>query len=277
MRAGARTAVKRLSERVALVLGAGSVAPGWGNGKAISVLFAREGARVFAVDRALAAARETTEIVAGEGGEATPYAADVTDGAAVEAAIAACLKAFGRIDVLVNNVGGSAPGGPAEMDEAVWDRQMETNLRYVYLSCKHALPVMERQGAGAVVNIASVAGLRHIGHDIAAYAASKAGLIQFTRVTAVSYAGKGVRLNTVVPGLMHTPLVEHRLAGERGGGDAAALVAARRRQPPMGRMGDAWDVAHAALFLAGDESKYVTGTEIIVDGGLMATSAQPSR
>ena len=262
----------RLRGRAAMVLGAGSVAPGWGNGKAISVLFAREGARVFAVDRVLAAARETAALVTGEGGEAAPHAADVTDGAAVAAAVAACLEAFGRIDVLVNNVGGSAPGGPVEMDEAVWDSQMESNLRYVYLSCKHVLPVMERQGGGVVVNVASIAGLRHIGHDMAAYAASKAGLIQFTRVTAVSYAARGVRLNTVVPGLMHTPLVAHRLAGERGGGDAAALVAARNRQPPMGRMGDAWDVAHAALFLASDESKYVTGTEIVVDGGLTAAA-----
>ncbi len=265
----------RLAGRAALVLGAGSVAPGWGNGKAISVLFAREGAQVFAVDRDLGAAQETVDIVRGEGGDAVAHAADVTDGRAVEAAVAACLDAFGRIDVLVNNVGGSAPGGPVEMDEAVWDRQMDTNLRYVYLSCKHVLPVMERQGAGVVVNIASIAGLRHIGHDLAAYAASKAGLIQFTRVTAVSHARKGVRLNTVVPGLMHTPLVAHRLAGERGGGDADALIAARHQQPPMGRMGNAWDVANAALFLASDESKYVTGTEIVVDGGLMATAAQP--
>ena len=265
----------RLAGRAALVLGAGSVAAGWGNGKATSVLFAREGARVFLVDRDPAAAAETARIVAAEGGEAVVHAADVTDGAAVAETVAACLGAYGRIDVLVNNVGGSAPGGPVEMDEAVWDRQMDTNLRYVYLACKHVLPVMERQGAGVVVNVASIAGLRHIGHDLAAYAASKAGLIQFTRVTAVAYAAKGIRLNTVVPGLMHTPLVEHRLAGERAGGDAAALVAARHRQPPMGRMGDAWDVAHAALFLACDESKYVTGTEIVVDGGLMATAARP--
>lgn len=267
--------MNRLAGRAALVLGAGSAAPGWGNGKAIAALFAREGARVFAVDRNLAAAEETVAIIRSEGGAAAAHAADVTRGEAVAGAVAACLAAYDGLDVLVNNVGGSAPGGPVEMDEAVWDRQMDTNLRYVYLACKHALPEMERRGGGAVVNIASIAGLRHIGHDLAAYAASKAGLIQFTRVTAVSYAARGVRLNTVVPGLMHTPLVEHRLAGERGGGDAEALVAARRRQPPMRRMGDAWDVAHAALFLACDESKYVTGTEIVVDGGLMATSARP--
>ena len=267
--------MNRLAGRAALILGAGSAAPGWGNGKATAVLFAREGARVLAVDRDLGAARETAAIIRGEGGEAAAHAADVTDGGAVAAAVAACLERWGRIDALVNNVGGSAPGGPVEMDEATWDRQMDANLRYVFLACKHALPVMERQGGGAVVNVASIAGLRHIGHDIAAYAASKAGLIQFTRVTAVRYARKGIRLNTVVPGLMNTPLVAHRLAGERGGGEAAALIAARHRQPPMGRMGDAWDVAHAALFLACDESKYVTGTEIVVDGGLMATCARP--
>ncbi len=267
--------MKRLEGRAALVLGAGSVGPGWGNGRAIAALFAREGARIFAVDRDAGAAAETAAHIRGEGGAVAVHTADVTDSAAVKAAAAACVEAYGAIDVLVNNVGGSAPGGPVEMDEAVWDRQMDTNLRYVYLACKHVLPVMERQGSGVVVNIASIAGLRHIGHDLAAYAASKAGLIQFTRVTAVSYAAKGIRLNTVTPGLMHTPLVTHRLARERGGGDAEALVAARHRQPPMGRMGDAWDVAYAALFLACDESKYVTGTEIIVDGGLTATTASP--
>src|SRR3546814_541457 len=180
----------------------------------------------------------------------------------------ACVDRFGRIDVLHNNVGGSAPGGPVEMTEEVWDRQMDHNLRNVYLTCKHVLPIMEKQGAGAIVNIASVAGMRHIGTNIAAYAASKAGLIQFGKAVALQYAKRGIRCNTVVPGLMHTPLVQHRLAGERGGGDYEKLVAQRDAQVPMGRMGDAWDVAHAALFLASDEAKYITATEIVVAGGL---------
>jgi NAD(P)-dependent dehydrogenase (short-subunit alcohol dehydrogenase family) len=262
----------RLQDKVALVVGAGSVGPGWGNGKATAVLFARQGARVWAVDIAPAAVQETVRIIQSEGGTARPYVADVTDGRAVEELVAACLGAFGRIDVLFNNVGGSEPGGPVELSEEAWDRQMDHNLRYVYLTCKHVLPVMERQGSGAIVNMSSIAALRHFGPDLAAYAAAKAAVIQFTRVVAVKYAAKGIRLNTIVPGLMHTPLVEQRLARQWAGGDAEGLVRARHQKPPMGRMGDAWDVAHAALFLASDEAKYITGTELVVDGGLSATS-----
>ncbi len=268
----------RLKDKVALVTGAGSVGPGWGNGKAMAVLFAREGAAVFCVDRDADAATATVALIEGEGGRASAHVADVTDAAQVASMVAACHEVFGGIHVLVNNVGGSAPGGPVEMDEAVWDRQMDHNLKHVYLVTKAVLPLMEAGGGGAVVNLGSIAGLRHIGYDHAAYAAAKAGIVQFTRAVAVQYAARGVRLNTVIPGLMHTPLVEARLATQRGDGSAeevARIIAERDAAVPMGKMGDAWDVAHAALFLASDEAKYVTGTEILVDGGLSVKAVTP--
>ena len=162
------------------------------------------------------------------------------------------------------------------MTEEVWDRQIDFNLKTAFLGCKYALPIMVAQGKGAIVNLSSVAGLRNdfsSGRVHVGYAASKAGVIQLSRSTAGAYAKKGVRVNTVVPGLMHTPLVETRLAKTVAGNDLAALIAARNAAVPMGRMGDAWDVAHAVLFLASDEARYITGTEIIVDGGI--TAAMP--
>jgi NAD(P)-dependent dehydrogenase (short-subunit alcohol dehydrogenase family) len=257
---------------VALVTGCGSIGPGWGNGRAISVLFARQGASIFGCDVDLEAARATRRLIEDEGGEAAVGAYDVTDSAQVKALVAACLEKFGRIDVLVNNVGRSEPGGPVEMAEETWNEQLLVNLTSAYLTCKAVLPVMERQGGGAVVNISSVAGLRYVGKPQVGYASAKAALLQLTRTTAVIYAGKGIRLNSVVPGLMDTPLVR-RLADKYAEGDLDGFRAKRDRQVPMGRMGDGWDVAHAALFLAADESRYVTGSELVVDGGL--TSATP--
>jgi NAD(P)-dependent dehydrogenase (short-subunit alcohol dehydrogenase family) len=260
-----------LKGKTAIVTGCGSLGPGWGNGKAISVLFARQGAQVLGVDVNEAAAKETEGLIRAEGGLCAVRACDVTDAGQVNDLVAHCEARFGRIDVLVNNVGRSEPGGPVELDEKTWDDQIDLNLKSAYLTCKAALPVMERQGAGSVVNISSVAGLRYIGKPQVAYSAGKAALIQFTRTTAVIYAAKGIRLNCVVPGLMDTPLVR-RLADKYAGGDFEGFSAHRNRQVPMGRMGDAWDVAHAALFLASDEARYVTATEIVVDGGLTSAT-----
>jgi NAD(P)-dependent dehydrogenase (short-subunit alcohol dehydrogenase family) len=264
-----------MSGKVALVTGAGSVGPGWGNGKASAVLLARQGASVFLIDVNLDAAEETSRIVQAEGGTSVAHRCDMLVAAEVEAAVQACVGRFGRIDVLVNNVGGSAPGDAVTMPEEVWDRQIDFNLKTVFLGCKYVLPVMERQGGGAVVNVSSVAGLRNDGHGgrtHVAYSASKAAVIQFSRSTAGAFVKKNIRVNTVVPGLMHTPLVEQRLAKTVAGGDAAALIASRNARCPMGRMGTAWDVAHAVLFLASDEANYITGTEIVVDGGLILAS-----
>jgi NAD(P)-dependent dehydrogenase (short-subunit alcohol dehydrogenase family) len=261
----------RLRDKVALVLGAGSVGEGVGNGRAITVLFAREGAKIAGVDLNLAAAEETRRLILTEGGDMLALAANVTLEADLRRVVDATLARYGRIDILVNNVGGSYPGGPEEIDPEAWHAQFHHNLHYVHLSTRLIAPLMVKQGGGAIVNLSSIAGLRHLGNDLAAYAASKAALQQYSRVVAVRYAPQNVRVNVVVPGLMNTPLVAARLAASQSGGDAAALIAKRNARPPMGHMGDAWDVAYAALYLACDESKYVTGAEIVVDGGLTAT------
>ena len=269
-----------MAGKVAIVAGAGSVGPVdstiWGNGKTTAILLARQGASVFLVDineEAMAASRS---VIAAEGGIGATHPCDMTIANEVQAMVQACLNRFKRIDVLVNNVGGSAPGDPVSMAEEIWDRQIDFNLKTAFLGCKYVLPVMLRQGKGAIVNIASVAGMRndflsarsHVG-----YSASKAAVIQLSRSVAGTYAKQGVRVNTVVPGLMHTPLVEYRLARTVGGNDAQKLIDARNAAVPMGHMGDAWDVAHAVLFLASDEARFITATEIVVDGG--STAAMP--
>src|SRR6478609_8233634 len=257
----------RLKGKTALVVGAGSIGPGWGNGKATAVTFAREGAQVFCVDRNGAAAEETAGIIRSEGGNATAFTADVSRAADVEAMVAACLKTFGRIDVLDNNVGIAEIGSVVEVSEAEWDRVFAVNLKSAYLSMKHVIPVMQRQGGGSIINIASI---RHLGISYVTYAATKAAMNQMTRTTAVQYAPDHIRVNAILPGLMKTPMVEHSagLAESYARGDVEAMWRARDAQVPMGHMGDAWDVANAALFLASDESKYVTGIELVVDGGI---------
>lgn len=263
----------RLSRKVALVTGAGSVGPGWGNGRAAAALFAREGARVVVGDRDRTAAAETARLNDEAKGEALIVETDVTDLASVTAMAETALKQFGRIDVLLNNVGGSITGGPLEMSVDDFRRQIDINLTSVFITCKVVLPTMVAQGGGAIVNVGSIGGLRHLGHDHVGYSAGKAALVQFTRQIAVRYAPDNIRCNTVIPGMIDTPLLEHRVSRQKGRADLATLRAEAKIRVPLGRRGDAWDVAYAALFLACDESKYVTGTEILVDGGLMARSA----
>jgi NAD(P)-dependent dehydrogenase (short-subunit alcohol dehydrogenase family) len=232
------------------------------------VRLVEEGAQVLAVDRDLPRLTETLDR-AGEFRAAIMTAlCDVTDARSVAAAVETCLVRWGRIDVLVNNVGGSAAGGPVEMSEEVFDAQVDHNLKSVFLTCKHVLPVMERQASGAIVNIASTSGLRWTGAAQVAYAATKAGVIQLSRVVAVQYAGKGIRVNTVVPGQLHTPMVEARLAKQRAGGDVEALLRQRLARIPLGFMGDGRDTAAAVAFLASEEARFITGAEIVVDGGM---------
>ncbi len=263
----------RLKGKVGIVIGAGCVGAGWGNGKATAVLFAREGAKVLCVDIDEAAAEETAGIIAAEGGTAAVQRADATKAAEVAALTQRCLDLWGRIDVLDNNVGILALGGPVEQSEAEWDKVMDTNIKAMFLTCKHILPVMEKQGAGAIVNIASAAGIRWLGLPYISYHASKAAVIQFTKAVALQYAAKGIRANSILPGFMDTPMVVESLKDAYAGGDIAKMKDIRHAQCPTGRMGDAWDVAHAALFLASDEAKYVTATELVVDGGLTAKIA----
>jgi NAD(P)-dependent dehydrogenase (short-subunit alcohol dehydrogenase family) len=259
---------QRFTGKVAIVTGAGCVGPGWGNGRAIACGLAKEGAIVIGVDRNADSMTETDERIAAEGGTFEQAVLDVRDSAAIKELVEGVVAKHGRIDVLVNNVGGSAAGGPVEMAEDVWDLQIDVNLKSVFLTLKHVLPVMEKQGVGAVVNLASTSGIRWTGAAQVAYAASKAGVIQLGRVVAVQYAAKGIRVNTVVPGQMHTPMVEVRLAGQRAGGDVEALVKQRLARIPMGFAGDGRDTAAAVLFLASDEARFVTGTELVVDGGM---------
>jgi NAD(P)-dependent dehydrogenase (short-subunit alcohol dehydrogenase family) len=262
--------MERLKGKTALVVGAGSIGPGWGNGKATAVTFAREGAQVFCVDRNGKAAQETADIITSEGGKAAAFTADASRAADVEAMVAACLKAYGRIDVLDNNVGIAEMGSVVEISEANWDHVFAVNLKSAFLAMKHVIPVMVRQGGGSIINISSVASIRHMGLSYVSYGTTKAAMNQMTRTTAVEFAASHVRVNAILPGLMKTPMVEHSagLAASYGKGDVEAMWRARDAQVPMGHMGDAWDVANAALFLASDESKYVTGLELVIDGGL---------
>lgn len=260
----------RLEGKVAIVTGAGCVGTGWGNGRAMAVRFVEEGARVLAADRDPARLEETLERAGALRSAMHAHQCDATDSASVKAMIEAAIKQFGRIDIMVNNVGGSAAGGPVEMSEEVWDAQIDFNLKSVFLGCKHVLPVMEAQGSGVIINVASTSGLRWTGAAQVAYAATKAAVMQLTKVVAVQYAPKGIRVNCVVPGQLHTPMVEMRLAKQRAGGDVEALLASRRKRIPLGFMGDGRDTANAALFLASDEAKFITGTDIIVDGGMTA-------
>jgi NAD(P)-dependent dehydrogenase (short-subunit alcohol dehydrogenase family) len=260
----------RLAGKAALITGAGSVGPGWGNGRAEAIIFAREGARLLLVDRDPAALSVTVDAVLAEGGTAVACEGDATDGAVIRELVGRCTAEYGRLDVLVNNIGGSRPGGPVELSEADWHQQISLNLTAAFLACKHAIPVMMAQGGGAIVNTASASGLRWTGAAQVGYAAAKAGVIQMSRVIAVQHAADRIRVNTVVPGQLHTPMVEARLAGQRAGGDVAALLAQRQSRIPIGFMGDGRDTAYAALFLASDEARFVTGTEIVVDGGMTA-------
>lgn len=259
----------RLKDKVAIVVGAGST-PGstLGNGRATAILFAREGAVVMLVDRHRASAAETEHAIAAEGGTSFPFEADVTHADACAAMARACVERYGRIDVLHNNVGIGAVGGPVELGEEEWDRLLDTNLTSMFLTCKHVLPQMERQGSGAIVNVSSMAAVRFsAAFPLLGYSASKGGVNALTRSIAMQYASRGIRANAIMPGLIETPMAIDEPV-RRYGIDRAAFVESRHRAVPMQRMGEAWDVAYAALFLASDEAKYVTGVVLPVDGGL---------
>ncbi|WP_144635669.1 SDR family NAD(P)-dependent oxidoreductase [Bordetella genomosp. 13] len=261
----------RLDGKVALVTGCGTLGEGWGNGKAAAAVLARQGASIYGCDLDIEAARQSAAAIAADGGRVQVQTCDVTDGAQVAGLVEACIDTYGRIDILVNNVGRSEPGDPVSMTEEAWHDQIQVNLTSAFLCCKHVIPLMKEQGGGSIINISSIAGLRYAGKPQVGYAAAKAALMQMTATTAVIYAADGVRLNSVVPGLMFTPLVQ-RLAQKYAKGDFEGFVAHRHAQVPSGRMGDAWDVAHAVAFLASDESRYITGQQIVVDGGItMAT------
>ena len=260
----------RLAGQVAIVVGAGQT-PGdtLGNGRATALLFAREGARVLAVDRDLESAQETVARIEAEGGSAWPLAADATLEDDCRALVAECVERFGAVDILHNNVGiGDGDAGPAHLEEAAWDRILSVNLKSVVLPCKHVLPVMRAQGSGVITNISSIAAT--CSTPQVAYKASKAAINAYTQSLAVGNARHGIRANAILPGLIETPMASEGIA-QATGLAKPDLIARRDAQVPLGgRMGSAWDVAYAALFLASQEAKFITGVVLPVDGGQSA-------
>jgi len=239
---------------------------------------------VLAVEIKPEAAAETAGIIAGEGGIAEACTADVSRTGQVQAMIETGLDRFGRIDVLHNNVGVVAPKPTAELSDAEWDRFHDVNLKSMFLTCRAVLPVMERNefrtdaggrkiGRGAIVNVASIAGIRWLGVPYIHYSVTKGGILPLTRTIAVEFAGRGIRANAILPGLMDTPMVVEPLKETYGGGDLERMAEARNAQCPTGFMGDGWDVGHAAVFLASDDARYITGAELTVDGGFSARAA----
>ncbi|TQS32491.1 hypothetical protein Golomagni_07190, partial [Golovinomyces magnicellulatus] len=258
-----------VKNKVALVIGLGqSSNQGWGIGTAIAIQLSRHGAIIFGGNRTIESTATARDAIMSEGGKCTVVATDATDSTSVKSLVDACIQKHGRIDILVTTVGLSQPGCPASMSEDVWDAQISINLKSVYLATHHVLPIMEKRGHGSVICVSSIAGLRHLGKDQIAYNTAKAAILQFVKATGVIYAPKGVRINAVVPGLMDTPYT--RSLADRFGVDYDTFCAARNAQVPMGRMGSAWDVANAVVFLASDASSYITGQQIVVDGGITA-------
>jgi NAD(P)-dependent dehydrogenase (short-subunit alcohol dehydrogenase family) len=262
---------QRLEGKVAIVFGAGSVGAGWGNGKATAVLFARNGAHVVCVDVKPEAAQETVDLILGEGGRASAAQCDVTQSEAVKTLVDGVVQAHGRIDVLHNNVGYATMGGPIELDEEGWRRTIDLNVTSCFITCKHVLPHMLERRSGAIVNVSSIAAVRYTGYPYIAYYAAKAAVNNFTMGLALQYAKDGIRVNAIMPGLMNTPLIFQQISGQYA--DADEMVRARDAACPMGRMGTAWDIANAALFLASDDAQYITGVSLPVDGGLSCRAA----
>jgi NAD(P)-dependent dehydrogenase (short-subunit alcohol dehydrogenase family) len=259
----------RLAGKIAIVVGAGQT-PGEtiGNGRATALRFAEEGATVLLVDRDAGSAEETLALLRQRGGDGSVCAADITREEDCRTFIHTCVERYGRIDVLHNNVGiGRGDRGAASMTVEVWDRIFDTNLKGIMLACKHALPVMREQQQGVITNISSVAAVCAVG--LVAYKTSKAALNAYTHALATGNAAHGIRANVIMPGLMNTPMaIEGNVAAGR---ERESLIRARNAQVPLGgKMGDAWDVANAALFLASDEARFITGVALAVDGGQSA-------
>ncbi len=271
---------QRMQGKVVLVMGAGSVPASSsargvgaangetlvGNGRASAILYAREGAAmVVCVDIVRAAAEETARMIAAEGGRAQVQQADVTSASQVEALVADVIARHGRIDVLHNNVGITAMGGPVEESLESWHHVMDTNVSAMFIAAKYVIPHMVKAGKGAIVNISSLAGIRVTPYPYTSYYASKAAVVHLTTHLGLQYAKQGIRANSIAPGLMNTPMVHQQIAGQYPSVDA--MVSARDAMSPTGKMGDGWDIAHAAVFLASDDAKFINGIVLPVDGG----------
>lgn len=268
---------KRLQDKVVIIAGGGAIGPGMSNGRAAALTYAREGAKVLVADLNKESAVETQELVRAEGGTCEVFAGDLSVANDVEAMVNQCLQDFGgRIDILHNNIGIVRTGGPVEMSESDWDLVVKVNLKTLYLAAKHVLPVMEKQQSGVVTTIGSMAAFRFTGLPMIAYAMTKAAIPAYTRSIAMQYASAGIRANSVHPGVIDTPLqtasTDSAYGEVFGKVDPAALRAKREATIPLGRFGTPFDVANAALFLATDEAQYITGTELVVDGGFIQRS-----
>ena len=260
-----------LDGKIAIVAGCGSKGEGWGNGRAIATLLARQGAKVIGTDLNYKAAKNTQDFILKENNKCEIHEVNMSNKKDVDSFFKNVTNQHQKINILVKNVGRSEPGDPEVMDYDVWREQFSTNLDTAFFAIKQIIPIMKKIGGGSIVNISSVAGMRYVGKPQVGYSASKAALMQMTKTTAIIHAENKIRLNCVVPGLMHTPLVE-RLANKYADGKYEEFVKTRNNQVPMKKMGSSFDVANAVLFLASDEAKYITGTEIVVDGGLTATT-----
>lgn len=253
--------VAGLDGRVALVFGAGSSGAGLSNGRAAALAYARAGATVAAIDIDVASATDTAKLIAEEGGVALPLSADVTEEDDVAGAVARAAAELGTPAILHNNVGAAVTGGVGALSRSTWDGALAVNVTGVFLACKHTLPHMLAAGRGVIVNVSSVASIRHVGYDYPAYMAAKAAVNQLTVSLALTHARDGIRANAILPGLIDTPLVRRQLHAD---------AARRHAASPTGRMGSPWDVAHTAVFLASDEAAYINGVCLPVDGGLSA-------
>ena len=258
---------RSLAGRIAIVAGAGSSGPGWSIGKACCVTLARRGATIVALDLKAEAAEDAAHQVEAVGGQAMAFAVDVADPQRMREVVDTVLARHARIDIYQANAGIGRTGGPEDTDLADWQRAQQVNVDSLLIASRLVVPAMRATGRGAFVTVASVAGIRYIGYPHLAYSVTKAAVIHFTRMLAQQYASSGIRANCVVPGLIDTPRIRHTVA-DRFAADIDAARAARDRQVPMGRMGTAWEVADAVAFLASDEASYVTGTELVVDGGI---------
>lgn len=255
----------RLKGKAAIVFGAGSSGQGWGNGKAAAVAYAREGARVACIDIVQEAAEETAAIIKQEGGSAVALAADVTEISSIEDVVARTVAEFDRVDILHNNVGVVHMGGPVELSEEQFAAAVDLNIGSVYRSAKAIIPHMLRQGGGTIVNISSLAAIRWTGYPYFAYYLTKAAVNQATVAIALQYARSHIRANCIVVGVIDTPLIYKQISSQYA--SVEEMVAARNAVVPLGKMGTAWDVANAAVFLASDEARFITGVCLPVDGG----------
>ncbi|MEM8985391.1 MAG: SDR family NAD(P)-dependent oxidoreductase [Pseudomonadota bacterium] len=260
----------RFKDKVVVVAGAGSIGPGWGNGKAAALVYAREGATVVAGDINLEAAQETQGIIEKEGGVCSAKDVDVCSQESVEEFFKFVQDTYGRVDVLHNNVGVTLIKPVAEHSLEEWESGIAINLNSTFLTCRSAIALMKANGGGAIVNTSSIADRRWVGVSMPSYASAKAAVVQLTRSIALENAAYNIRANVVVPGYMDTPTIVAAYT-DTVSGEIEKMRAKRSAAVPLGRMGDAWDIANAAAFLASDDARYITGTELLVDGGLTSS------